>query len=174
MYPLIRAYSNFALSLACGMCCLPLAAADRSADANPAFIPDVAWDSSSPLAAHALFLDPGPALHADAAAPADGYAWRGVPPARPDWYGVGRDTAYFLGYQFSAIAVLYLAPERISGWDREQKRNYSFDKWRNNVSEPVWDGDRWWINYVLHPYWGGTYYIRARERGLDRAQSFWY
>ncbi|MDP1929471.1 MAG: DUF3943 domain-containing protein, partial [Thiobacillus sp.] len=33
---------------------------------------------------------------------------------------------------------------------------------------------RWWINYVLHPYWGGTYYIRARERGLDRAQSFWY
>ena len=174
MNPLIRACSRVALSLACGVCCLPPAAADSVPEVGPASFPAVAWDPLSPLAAHARFLDPGPALPADAAAPADGYAWRGVPPTRPDWYGVGRDTAYFLGYQFSAIAVIYLAPESLSGWDREQKRNYSFDKWRNNVSEPVWDGDRWWINYVLHPYWGGTYYIRARERGLDRAQSFWY
>lgn len=174
MNPLIRACSRIALSLACAVCCLPLAAADSSVDVDPAAIPDVAWDPFSPLTAHARFLDPGPALPEDAATPADGYAWRGVPPTRPDWYGVGRDTTYFLGYQLSAIAVIYLAPESISGWDREQKQNYSFDKWRDNVSEPVWDDDRWWVNYILHPYWGGAYYIRARERGLDRAQSFWY
>lgn len=174
MNPLIRACSRVVLSLACGTGCLPVAAADSLPEVDPATFPAEGLDPLSPLAAHARFLDPGPALPEATAAPADGYAWRGVPPTRPDWYGVGRDTAYFLGYQFSAIAVIYLAPESLSGWDREQKENYSFDKWRNNVSEPVWDGDRWWINYVLHPYWGGTYYIRARERGLDRAQSFWY
>ena len=55
----------------------------------------------------------------------------------------------------------------------EDKRN-GFKEWRENVSKPVWDDDSWWLNYVTHPYWGGTYYIRARERGLDRWQSFWY
>lgn len=135
---------------------------------------DAAWDPSSPLAAYGIFLDHGSTLNEDAAAHPDGYTWRGVPPTRPDWRGVRRDTAYFLGYQFAGIAVLYFAPESISGWDSEQKRNYNVDKWRNNVSKPVWDEDRWWINYILHPYWGGAYYIRARERGLDRAQSFWY
>jgi hypothetical protein len=137
-------------------------------------MPDAAGDPYRPLAAHARFLNLGAALHEDSTADADGYAWRGVPAGQPDWSGVGRDTAYFLGYQFAVIAVLYIAPESISGWDREQKQNYDFDKWRNNVSEPVWDDDRWWINYILHPYWGGTYYIRARQRGLDRTQSFWY
>jgi hypothetical protein len=36
----------------------------------------------------------------------------------------------------------------------------------------VWDDDDWWINYIAHPYWGGTYYVRGRERGLDRGRSF--
>lgn len=110
----------------------------------------------------------------DSTAQPYGYRWQGPLDTRPDWQGVGRDTAYFLGYQFAGVAVLYLAPESVSGWDREAKQDYSFSKWRNNVSEPVWDTDRWWINYVLHPYWGGAYYVRARERGLERTQAFLY
>ena len=70
--------------------------------------------------------------------------------------------------------MLYLAPESISGWSSEQRENYSFSKWQDNVTKPVWDEDVWWLNYVTHPYWGGAYYIQARERGLNRAQSFWY
>lgn len=115
-----------------------------------------------------------PTSHEETAMQHAGYRWRGPAASQPDWQGVSRDTSYFLGYQFAVIGVLYVAPESISGWDREQKRNYSFDKWRHNVSRPVRDEDRWWINYILHPYWGGTYYIRARERGLDRMQSFLY
>ena len=38
----------------------------------------------------------------------------------------------------------------------------------------VWDADDFLINYVLHPYWGGAFYIRGRERGLDRVQAFWF
>jgi hypothetical protein len=103
-----------------------------------------------------------------------GYRWLGPPAAAPDWRGIKWDTGYFLGYQFAVIGILYVAPEELSGWSEEDKDDYSFEKWKENVSNPVWDEDAWWVNYILHPYWGGTYYIRARERGFERLQSFWY
>lgn len=164
---------NLARCITLGLLCT-LPAAANSALTDPAFSSGMHHDPASPLAPYAPFLNHDTVLRETDSVQHAGYAWRGAAPTRPDWRGVGRDIGYFLGYQFAAIAVIYVAPESISGWDREQKENYSFDKWRNNVSEPVWDEDRWWINYILHPYWGGTYYIRARERGLDRAQAFWY
>ena len=103
-----------------------------------------------------------------------GYRWEGPPPESPDWHGIKRDTVYFIGLQFAAIAVLYIAPESLSGWDKEAKDNYSLSRWTENVRNPVWDEDEWYVNYILHPYWGATYYIRAQERGLNRLQSFWY
>ena len=30
--------------------------------------------------------------------------------------------------------------------------------------EPVWDDDEFYLNYILHLYWGATYYMRGRER----------
>jgi hypothetical protein len=134
---------------------------------------DTAWSRFSLLAAEKSFIGQDPEI-GETAGQSQGYNWRGASPTQPDWRGVRRDIAYFLGYQFVAIGALYLAPESISGWSREEKQDYSFSKWRNNVSKPVWDEDVWWLNYVTHPYWGGAYYIQARERGLNRAQSFWY
>jgi hypothetical protein len=100
--------------------------------------------------------------------------WRVPPATSPDWSGLGRDTGYFLGYQFVAIGVLYIAPESISGWSEEDKANYSFNKWKENVRNPTWDDDAWWINYITHPYWGAAYYIRGRERGLEPMSAFWF
>lgn len=103
-----------------------------------------------------------------------GYPWEEPIEENPDWRGIKYDTFYFLAYQIVVIGVLYTAPESLSGWSQEDKDNYSFDKWKENVANPVWDKDEWWVNYILHPYWGATYYIRARERGFERMQSFWY
>lgn len=103
-----------------------------------------------------------------------GYSWEGPPAEKPDWRGIKLDTTYFVALQFAAVVVLYLAPETLSGWTQEDKDNYSFSKWAENVRNPVWDGDEWWVNYILHPYWGATYYIRGRERGFKRSHSFWY
>ncbi len=120
------------------------------------------------------------ARHLDADAEAETgqsstYPWRRTAPSQPDWDGIYRDTAYFLGYQFIVIGVLYVAPESISGWTDEMKEEYTFSKWVDNVTNPVVrDGDVWWVNYILHPYWGGTYYIRGQERGLDKTDSFLY
>lgn len=91
-----------------------------------------------------------------------------------DRKGLIRDTRYFMGYQVATIGILYLMPESVSNWSDEQKEEYSLSTWWDNVTDPQWDSDDHFINYVIHPYWGAAYYVRARERGYAPAQSFWY
>ncbi len=86
-----------------------------------------------------------------------------VPPAGLDWAGLGRDTAYVLGYELAAAVPLSLS-----------KDGHQLDAWWDNVRNPHWDGDAWWINYVGHPYFGAAYYIRARERGAGGVEAFAY
>ncbi len=92
----------------------------------------------------------------------------------PDRRGLRRDTLYFLGYQWVTIGLLYVAPEGVSGWTDEQKEGYDMSYWWDNVTNPQWDSDDFYLNYVLHPYWGASYYVRARERGYSDTQAFWY
>ena len=107
-----------------------------------------------------------------------GERWAAVCPcrghcARPrEALGVAREAGYFLGYQVLVVGVLYVSPESVSGWSEQSKNEFSFGVWRDNVSNPHRDSDDHFINYVLHPYWGATYYIRGVERGLDGAASF--
>jgi len=78
-----------------------------------------------------------------------------------------------MGYQVVVAGVLYLLPESVTKWTDEQKRS-TVNKWAENVQSATWDKDPAWINYIGHPYWGATYYIRARERGFDEFGSFIY
>jgi hypothetical protein len=94
-------------------------------------------------------------------------------PVAPDLHGAARDAGYFIGYQVAVLGALVVLPEKITGVSPEDKR-HAFEQWRYNVSHPTWDHDAWAVNYLLHPYWGGAYYTRARERGLDGTQAFWY
>lgn len=91
-----------------------------------------------------------------------------------DGAGLWRDTKYFLGYQFGAIAILYAMPESVSGWSSEQKKDYSLSVWWEKTTHPENDSDTFYINYILHPYWGAAYFVRARERGYNNWQSFGY
>ena len=91
-----------------------------------------------------------------------------------DKKGRRSDTYHFLGYQAASIAILYALPEGATGWTQEQKDQYSMSKWWYNVTHPQWDTDDFYINYILHPYWGAAYYVRSRERGFDQRSSFWY
>lgn len=91
-----------------------------------------------------------------------------------DWDGLKQDTLYFGFTQMAVIGLLYVSPASVSGWSSDKKDGYSFEKWRSNIRNVVWDTDQWWINYGLHPYWGGAYYVRAAERGYGPAPSFWY
>ena len=88
-----------------------------------------------------------------------------------DWVGLGRDTAFLLGYQAVAIGVLFLLPEDVSHWDG---KSHGGEQWVQNVGRPTFDDDSWWLNYLAHPYFGAAYYIRARERGFGPLSSFAY
>lgn len=91
-----------------------------------------------------------------------------------DRAGLKRDTWYFLGYQVATIGILYTMPESVTGWTDEQKEGYSLSIWWENVTHPAWDTDDFYINYLTHPYWGASYFVRARERGYSNKGSFWY
>lgn len=99
------------------------------------------------------------------AQPADG--------AYKDWQGVRHDLYYLIGWQVVATAIIYNAPFEFSNWSPNEKDQLGFEQWRENFTNPVWDKDHWGVNYVLHPYWGAGYYIRGRERGFSRSESFW-
>lgn len=111
------------------------------------------------------------ALDAGVPPGADGGA---APPPEKNPAGLRRDTAYLLSYQVVTIGILYALPESVSNWSDEQKESYSLDDWWDNVKNPQWDTDKYYLNYVLHPYWGAAYYVRSRENGYDERASFWY
>jgi hypothetical protein len=91
----------------------------------------------------------------------------------PDWGRLARDTSFLLGYQLAVIGVFYVLPEDVSNWSEEQKENIG-SRWLNHVQHPELDKDSLFVNYVGHPYFGATYYIRARERGFGEFSSFVY
>ncbi len=95
-------------------------------------------------------------------------------PEEPDWKGLLQDSELFLLYQVAVVGAIYFMPESISQWDEEAKGGNPLKKWDNNVSDLRRDTDKWGINYIMHPYFGGTYYVRARNRGVSRNGSFWY
>lgn len=92
----------------------------------------------------------------------------------PDGRGLWRDTKYFMSYQFGAIAILYAMPESVTGWTPEMKEGYDFSIWWDNTSHPQPDTDEFYLNYILHPYWGAAYFVRAQERGYGNWQAFGY
>jgi hypothetical protein len=92
-------------------------------------------------------------------------------PLGPDWVGLGRDTAFLIGYQVVAVGILFLLPEDVSNWDG---KSHGAGQWVHNASRPTFDEDGWPMNYIAHPLVGATYYIRARERGFGPWSSFAY
>lgn len=84
-----------------------------------------------------------------------------------------------LGYNTStvvAFGILWALPESFTQWDKEEmKKNGIGAKWKENVKAgPVVDEDNFFLNYVMHPYFGGVYYMTARSNGFNIFESFTY
>ncbi len=70
-----------------------------------------------------------------------------------------------------AIGTLYLMPESVTNWDKNETGNI-FKKWTTRVKKgPVVDNDKFWLNYIAHPYFGAVYYLQPRMAGFDWATS---
>lgn len=126
------------------------------------------------LASLVLSCLPSAALAAIPSASPDSALVAAATTEAPDRAGLRRDTSFLLSYQVGTVVVLYMLPESVTNWSDEQRSDYSLQSWWDNVRSPQWDSDDFYLNYVLHPYWGAAYYVRARERGFDERYSLWY
>jgi hypothetical protein len=101
------------------------------------------------------------------------FAQNGTSNKLTDAAGIKRDLLYLMGYQAISVGFMYYMPESITGWSDNEKDELGVKQWKRHIQNPHWDKDHWVMNYVLHPYWGGAYYIRGRERGFSKTESFW-
>lgn len=101
------------------------------------------------------------------------------PPGQDGLFGrysiLAEDALYFLVPAFAVLGVIYLLPEDVSNWEKDDVTlDHGLDNWPENVTNWEWDDDDDWINYIGHPYFGSTYYIYARHYGYSRLESFWF
>ncbi|WP_429739316.1 DUF3943 domain-containing protein [Enterovibrio makurazakiensis] len=93
-----------------------------------------------------------------------------------DWDYLMGQTYTILGLSVATVGLMTFLPESVTNWTPED-RDFSnlAGKWWDNVSAgPVWDKDDHYLNYVMHPYFGGVYYTAARHSGFTEFESFLY
>lgn len=96
--------------------------------------------------------------------------------AEKNWDYLIEQTYTILGLSVATVGLMTFLPESITNWTPED-RDFSnlTSKWWDNVSNgPTWDKDEHYLNYVMHPYFGGVYYTAARHAGFDEFESFLY
>ncbi|KLN64506.1 MULTISPECIES: DUF3943 domain-containing protein [Vibrio] len=93
-----------------------------------------------------------------------------------DWDYLMGQTYTILGLSVATVGLMTLLPESITKWDEEDRDISGLgSKWKDNVtSGPTWDRDEHFLNYIMHPYFGGVYYTAARHAGFNEFESFLY
>ncbi|MCX2716681.1 DUF3943 domain-containing protein [Helicobacter sp. MIT 21-1697] len=72
-----------------------------------------------------------------------------------------------LGGTLISAGVLYLMPESVTNWNKDEINNLG-KNWTRKISQgPVVDADDWFLNWVTHPYWGAVYYMQPRVAGYS-------
>jgi hypothetical protein len=86
------------------------------------------------------------------------------------------NTGVFIGGAVVTFGVLWVLPESVTNWDKDQMREEGIlSRWKENVSAgPVWDNDDFFFNWIAHPWAGAVYYMAARGSGFSYWESFAY
>lgn len=95
----------------------------------------------------------------------------------PNWKRLRINTAVLAGAYVGTLFVLELLPEDATAWNRDEIKSVPmFKRWFRNVFKrgPEWDGDKFYFNYILHPYAGSVYFMSARSNGFNAWQSLLY
>jgi len=74
------------------------------------------------------------------------------------------------------LTILFISPTKYTKWDHgfgtELLLNAGNRIRSAYTSPPVWDEDRFFTNYITHPYAGSFYYNTMRTKGHSAAASF--
>tara|TARA_Y100001960_G_scaffold288472_1_gene327553 strand:- start:781 stop:1761 length:981 start_codon:yes stop_codon:yes gene_type:complete len=121
---------------------------------------------------YAMGLDSDDSLNLDAGLQPKHF----IVPKDKDWDYLMGQTYTILGLSVATVGLMTLLPESITKWDDEDRDMSKLgSKWKDNVSSgPVWDRDEHFLNYVMHPYFGGVYYTASRHAGYNEFESFLY
>lgn len=94
----------------------------------------------------------------------------------PDWKQLWINTGVLVGGGISTLLILECLPEESTAWNRaENGKTPLFKRYVRHIKEgPVWDGDKFIFNFILHPYGGAAYYMSARSCGFNCWGSFLY
>jgi hypothetical protein len=96
---------------------------------------------------------------------------------QPDWHRMWINTSVLASAYVGTLLVLECLPEDATSWNRAEIRNQApFKRWFKNIFKrgPEWDHDKFYFNYVLHPYAGAAYFMSARSCGFNMWQSLLY
>lgn len=93
-----------------------------------------------------------------------------------NWRHLLRNTGILVAGGATTLVILEMLPEEATAWNRAQQKRYSlWERYRMHFKKgPVWDGDKFIFNGVLHPYGGAAYYMSARSCGFNVWGSFLY
>lgn len=94
-----------------------------------------------------------------------------------NWKRMWTNTAVLGGAFVGTLLVLQVLPEDATSWNRAEITEVPlFTRWYRNVVKkgPTWDHDKFYFNYILHPYSGAAYYMGARSCGFNCPESLLY
>lgn len=94
-----------------------------------------------------------------------------------DWHRLWMNTAALSGAFVGTLLVLECLPEDATSWNRAELQDVPlFKRWHNHVIKegPEWDHDKFYFNYILHPYAGAAYFMAARSCGFNFWRSTLY
>ena len=94
-----------------------------------------------------------------------------------DWHHLWINTAALNGAFVGTLLVLQCLPEDATSWNRAELQDVPLHRrWHKHVIKkgPEWDHDKFYFNYILHPYAGAVYFMAARSCGFNVWESFFY
>jgi hypothetical protein len=75
------------------------------------------------------------------------------------------------GAEALSFGLLAVLPSHISQWESLSASTYGSNFRRAYTSPPVFDKDKWYINYIGHPYQGAYFYNAVRSQDANIWQS---
>lgn len=94
-----------------------------------------------------------------------------------DWKRMWINGGVLTGAFVASLIVMETAPEGSTGWSKAEIRKTPwYERWKIHVIDegPKLDRDKWYFNYLLHPYAGAAYFMAARSCGFNFWQSLFF
>ena len=94
-----------------------------------------------------------------------------------DWHRLWMNTASLSSAFVGTLLVLECLPEDATSWNRAELQDVPlFKRWHDHVIKEgsEWDHDKFYFNYILHPYAGASYFMAARSCGFNFWKSALY